>query len=275
MPIFEIKNYTHYNTEDLAGLLDTIEQALTNQGIQPERSRVGGWRPEKDRRLGEVVAFKDFTTKLLWDEDRNWVKGRTVVTRTRKFVKRQTGWQKDTKNEVRIVPPKKLWVNPLEGLAEAGKDGVAILPAEGREQLIVRLFTLYEGVSGYRGSIAGQEGKLMLTFVKKHGPQIRVEEKRQGRIEVEEKHRVARHAAYKTWLRSEYDVRKLAHYGKALEKSNESALRTLRRSKVPMGDLEEEVNEAVGDLLQAARRCGEALNKLKMAYRPDDGTEII
>ena len=270
MSTFEVKNYTRYNTEDLTGLLDAVDAAVISIAGGAERARLSPWGQGRDHVVSTVVAFKDYTTKT-WVPEQKWGAGSNRQRRV--FVKPQMGYSRRAENDIRIVPPNKLWTDPLAQLAAcaAGNQDI-FLPEEARVQLIQRLLTLYSGVSGWILTGLDPRGDRIYEQALSQAPQVRIERKRAAAVGTKEKHRVARHRARRAWFRSDYDVGKLRQYGESLAKSNTSALNTLKRSKVPLHGMESDVDQAVQTLLDAVKGCEIALAALKKTQAPGDGS---
>ena len=262
--LFKVKNYTRYNTEDLTGILRTIEAAIRSMlGWEPERAPVVSYQPDGTT-VSEVIAFKDYTTKKVSRREDKW-DIETSPNFVRVYVKQTPFWRRCAENDIRIIPPRRLWTSPLEQLA-ATRDGDLHLPPEARAQIIHRLLTFFKSTA----HAPLRDMEFMVARVLAEAPQIRIMAKRAETIPTEEKHRVARHRAYRTWVRAQCEVDKLLHHGNSLNRRSKSALGTLRRSKVPLLGLETDVDETVEALLQAVANCQTALSNLRASQDPDD-----
>ena len=275
MSLFTIKNYTRYSTEDLTALVDLIEEALQHHrhGVRPERVMQSAWlETEEQERVGSLISFKDFNTKLTWLVTQTWsTSSNRAQPKRRNFVKPAKPWTNDAENDIRIVTPSKLWLNPLEELAACaggedagGGDGVNVcLPNEAQEQIMDRVFRLFEGATESYGRKLSALGLLAWKRVADQNPKIRITDKRGSSLGTKEKQRVARCKALRTWGGADYAASKIAYYLSDLEASHASALGTLRRSKVPLSGREQEVERTITALREALEEARTALSTLR------------
>jgi len=126
MPIFEIENYTRYNTDDLLAVLDAIEESVAKAALPVKAATIytrrnGSYRPG-------VLVFRDYNPTSLSMEG-SFVKsyGRTYAAN----------------DQVGIVPPEKVFASPLEALAAVEKEQVK-LPMPALSQLVQRLSSFYD-----------------------------------------------------------------------------------------------------------------------------------
>jgi hypothetical protein len=129
MSIFEIQNYTRYNTEDIEALLAALEGVLFGSG-----DTVQSWAG-KTPLLGEKEVLEIRTYSPVQVEDHS---GR------RNCVKEAVSYRRSS--VVRIILPERLFSSPVEALSTAG-DEYALATQEALNQLCQRLALLYT-VSG-------------------------------------------------------------------------------------------------------------------------------
>jgi hypothetical protein len=265
--LYEVINYTFYNTEDLAALLAAVESELPERGVIPQRALLNRWH-EEEGEVGRRVYFKDFTTKKKVITHRTWdmVTSAPISWTERHYVKSASWRGAGSVNEVRIVSPHKLWDGPLEALAAQGE--VPLMPEDAKLQLAVRLVTLYRGMCDHNGcSEKGREVANVAVSV--CGP-IRIMDKRSAVVDTAEKHRVAQHKARKSWQDADHALDKITRYVEVLSRANASAVKTLNRSKVPMTDLQQQVSAAVEAAKAAVLKAQSLLRQIKAEQKPED-----
>lgn len=243
MAIFEIKNYTRYNTEDLLALFEAAESELRGKGLSPQRV-------ESHYGLGvidAVVSFKDyspsdsFTTKSHWDNEAR----RYISYALRRYVKEVENWKPSP--NIRIIPPSKIYTNPLEALASTAVDEV--IPRAMMETLAERIATLYRD---------GQYPQLVALLA---GMTVRIMPKRAATVDKAEKERVARDAARKTWRESSYTLGKVRQYTQSFLSGHRSAMNRLKRSKVALTAEEVALEAAIQEFLNAGDAVKDLLKK--------------
>jgi hypothetical protein len=241
MAIFEIKNYTRYNTEDLLALFDAAESELRGRGLSPQRVE----SPYRMGVIDAVVSFKDyspsdsFTTKSHWDNDAR----RYISYELRRYVKEVETWKPSP--NIRLIPPSKIYTNPMEALASTAGDEV--IPRAMMEALAERIATLYRGGAEIVALLAGMT--------------VRIMPKRAATVDKAEKERVARDAARKTWGESSYTLGKVRHYTQSFLSGHRSAMNRLKRSKVTLTAEEVALEAAIQEFLNAGDAVKDLLKK--------------
>jgi len=257
--LFTLDNYTYYSTEDLAALVEALERQILASSGSVNRAFLQAYSGEGER-VGTSVSFKDYTTKKMDDG-----------MGSRAYVKPEKGYRRRAENDIRIVPPKRLWMNPLEALAAcAGAEGedASVLPAEAKQQLAERLAQLYQGLPFPR---SGRNVAANLAAAAcRDSPPIRILSKRQGTIGKAEKHRVARHRARDAWNEADYSFERVEKYLWNLTKSHTTALGILARSKAPPTPEELELDRRMAVLNQALVAVGESLDGFRSTSEDTD-----
>ena len=258
--LFEIQNFTHYNTEDIEALLIAIETAREDLGLPVRKAST--WKGGEKVPLDSAVILKDYQPSASHkDGGRQYVKRQprrwtwdglwsSVASATPAY--RAAG-----ANTIRIVPSRKLALNPLEQLAGCGAGSQPVLPEEAQAQLCEALGGLYSYLS-YKNKPEVRERALRLA------PRIRIETERQAVAGQEEKIRAARVRAGKAWAGALRAARKAAEHIYRMEQKSGSAERQLKRSKVLLVPEEEAVLEAV-------RQLRSALNDVETTLAALDG----
>ena len=114
-----IENQTRYNTDDLLAIANWLESH-----VPEDRAPL--------RPAGSVLQFIDWRHTVPFVTSTLWVSGERQTTRTPNWVSPDpsNGW-----NVVQIVPPDRLYPNPIEALAWEGEEA----PAELVQMVFVRL----------------------------------------------------------------------------------------------------------------------------------------
>ena len=200
---FRLRNLTHYNTEDILRLMNAIEAerplSLFSFARNVERATVPG--------MQKVLELREFTGTP-----------RTDVRTERLRLLANTRWKQPL--VLRLLPPDKLYSNPLQTLSEAGGEGIPKVPSD----MVVEFANEIEGL--YRTTDFTTR-KNVVSLNVEHMT-IRIESKRakgnkkQGALA---RHRELLHNAY---LEVKYRE-KLA--SKALEHLNEATSRIMIAAK--------------------------------------------
>jgi hypothetical protein len=237
MPIFEVVNYTYYNTDDLLKIFERVESGvLAHKGtVEPSYGR--RWRSEGER-LPLRVTFKDYTPSEYVKSVHSWQNGRQISSTEKQYVKENSRPSSD----IRIVTPDHLWDTPVEALA-ATRDGNKAVPAAVLEKLVVRIGHLYDVNRWGRGD------KYVDPTVK--GLSLRIETSLANKIDKDEKARAARQRAMGALDEALYAHRKISEYATNLHDGVSRAVAQLRRAKVPLGEKEVAMEEAVSYVMEA------------------------
>ena len=237
MPLFEIKNFTRYNTEDLIAIFDAIESRLTT--VEPGGvymysmySRTG----KVDVQISSTATFKDYKPSQHFKLHRPWdnSQGRMVSVRIRQHIKATPGWKRDP--DIRLVPPEMIHVDPLSALAAVEENTI---PEEMLTALVTRIASLYsEGVDNLAEIVAACP--------------VRILPKRARTVGAAEKHRVARAAARKAWSSGNYALNQINRYTEDFTREHDKAFSRLKRSKVIPNERELAISTAF-EQFQAAQ----------------------
>ena len=247
MPLFEIKNFTRYNTEDLTAIFDAIEAKLTKVepgGVHTYRSRV-------EVKIDPTVSFKDYKPSQPFKRNSHWdnTQRRTVYTQVRQYIKAPPSWKRDP--DIRLVPPEMIHVNPLSALAAVETDTI---PEEMLVLLVARIARLYS------------EDLVNSDEIVAACP-VRILPKRARTVGAAEKHRVARVAARKAWSSGNYALNQINRYTEDFTREHDKAFSRLKRSKVIPNERELAISTAF-EQFQAAHN--DLLTVLAAACKDDE-----
>jgi hypothetical protein len=200
---FRLRNLTHYNTEDILRLMNAIEKerplSTFSFALNVQRTTVPG--------MQKVLELREFTGTP-----------RTDARTERLRLLANTRWKQPL--VFRLLPPDKLYSNPLQTLSEAGGEGIPKMPSD----MVVELAAEIEGL--YRATNLSTR-KNVISLKVEHMT-IRIEPKRakgnkkQGALA---RHRELLHNAY---LEVKY---REGLASKALEHLNEAASRIMIAAK--------------------------------------------
>ena len=163
--VLTIANSTRYNTDDLLALFNSYEDGIVSCGQTPRLDA-----PHTS--MVDVVDYKPgriYADRNYWDVTEH----RSVTTRVYQYVK-PLSWSITSRNVVGLVPPDRLYDNPVEALTKIDS---AFAPPLMVEQIMARLAGLYfygswdarrTTLEAMRGSIAS--GHLKLRIEEKRAP---------------------------------------------------------------------------------------------------------
>jgi len=156
-----VRNLTHYNTDDLIKLIDSVERSRCMTVVRwcntVESSMAGG--------LEKVFEFRVFTGK---PRDRR-PHGTTVAVR--QFVMHRR-WRSPL--VFRLLPPEKLYVSPVQSLVVSGEDSGEMLPSQMTYELADALAGVYDVPYTQRHNLPKIESVV-------GGLRVRIESKRKPR----------------------------------------------------------------------------------------------
>ena len=249
MPIFEVVNYTYYNTEDILKIFDLVEKAVEANTGKVDPSYARRWRSEGER-LPLHVTFKDYTPASYTAVTHNWQNSKKVEVRERVYVKDSSSPSTD----IRIVTPDHLWDTPIEALAAA--NNVNKVPEAALVKLVERIGKLYEVNHWGNGQRYADPSAAGLS--------IRIGNSLENKIDKDEKARAARQRATGALDEALYAHLKMSQYGENLKNGVSRAVHQLRRSKVPLGAAEEAMEEAVSYVIEALSVAEQAIRAAKV-----------
>jgi len=199
--LYSIVNSTRYNTDDLVALFQDLVKAYEERGFTVEHAHDG--TPQ-----GMVIDIEDYNPSSVWEQKRQYDPGTNQYStkKSRIYVKRG-GYSLTVRFKVGLIPPEKLYDNPLEALVSADEDERA--PAEMAERIICRFQEMLsftkEGESSYDWQVRNE---ILEVVVRRNAAGIRIAKKR-GAVDVAEKRlREKRLKAQKALVSGVYDVRK-------------------------------------------------------------------
>jgi len=221
---FRLRNLTHYNTEDILRLMNAIEKGRPLDTFDFARNVHRATVPG----MQKVLELREFTGTPRTD----------ARTERLRFLA-NTRWKQPLK--LRLLPPDKLYSNPLQTLSEAGGEGIPSVPSD----MVVELAAEIEGL--YR-TIDFSNRRNVISLKAEHMT-IRIESKRtkgnkkQGALA---RHRELLHNAY---LEVKY---REGLASKALEHLNEAASRIVIAAKA-LGIEDDRVKRIADDGKQSYR----------------------
>ena len=245
MAIFEINNFTRYNTEDLIAIFDAIESRLTT--VEP--GGVHTYKRKVDVQISSTATFKDYKPSQHFKLHRRWdnSQGRMVSVRIRQHIKASARWRDP---DIRLVPPEMIHLDPLSALAAAEENTI---PGEMLTALVTRIASLYDGVDNLAEIVAACP--------------VRILPKRARTVGAAEKHRVARAAARKAWSSGNYALCQINRYTEDFTRAHDKAFSRLKRSKVIPNERELAISTAF-EQFQAAHN--DLLTVLAAACKDDE-----
>jgi hypothetical protein len=244
MAIFEIKNYTRYNTEDLLALFEAAESELRGKGLSPQRAARNMYTRVPDP-IDPTVTFKDYgpsdpyTVTKRWDPQAS----RYASSSVRKYIKGVAAYKSD--GDIRIIPPGKIYTNALKALAATS--GSEVIPAAMMEALAARVVSLYMNPVTTSGGVNAEVAVRLLLA----GMTVRIMPRRAAAVDTAEKVRVARAAARKTWRGTNHSLEKTRQYTEAFLSEHRSAMNRLKRSRVTLTAEEADLEAAIQEFINA------------------------
>jgi hypothetical protein len=245
MPVFEIKNFTRYATEDLTAIFHAVEFQLAS----PAPGSVHRYTRRGDTTIPTVVTFKDYKPSRLFKTVSQWDNSarRMIRTPIRQHVKTPPGWKRSP--DIRLVPPELIYIEPLSALA-AGN----FIPHEMLAALVARIASLYSETAPDLDKIVAAS-------------KVRILEKRVASVGATEKIRVARAAARNSWTSQNYGLVQLTKYTQDFRQTHLKALTRLRRAKVELTAAELAIS-AAADQFELAHK--NLLDVLAAACKDDE-----
>jgi len=179
--VLTIENSTRYNTDDLVGLFNRYEDNLVAAGHTPRLDSC-------HTSTVDVVDYKPgriYVDRTRWNEQTQ----RSVPTRDYQYVKPMS-WSITTRNVIGLVPPDRLYDNPVEALT---KLDAALAPPLMVEQILTRIagFYLTESWEARRITLDAVREGLKLGLVG-----LRIEDKRAPGKTTDIRQRKARASAF-------------------------------------------------------------------------------
>ena len=115
-----ITNYTRYASEDLLAMVNAVEAGLKESGC-PDTGFQWSARPR--------IVFRKYGTKIMWRHRRvhDEVTGRYGQVRVRNYTSVGTIWN-TIGGQIGLVPPGKIYEDPLSELAALSDDGLKRIP---------------------------------------------------------------------------------------------------------------------------------------------------
>jgi hypothetical protein len=198
--LYSIVNSTRYNTDDLVALFQDLVKAYEERGFSVKHAHDG--TPQ-----GMVIDIGDYNPSSVWEQERQWdsTLNQYSTKKSRIYVKRG-GYSLTVRFKVGLIPPEKLYDNPLEALVSADEDERA--PAEMSERIVCRFQEMLgftkEGQTSYDWQVRNE---ILEVVVRRNAAGIRIAKKR-GAVDLGEKRlREKRLKAQKALVSGVYDVR--------------------------------------------------------------------
>ena len=260
MTLLEVRNYTYYNTDDLIAVVEAVEAYLRKGegGGALQTAWKTSWRHD-DGRIDPVVAFKDYGTAKTYRNTAFYDEASrcTRHANSRIYVKLNNRWGPPKKGEVRIIPPSKLWLDPLEQIAACKDGGDTLLPSEAVAQIVSLLVTFYS-----EGRVSLDERATAGRKIVAQGLTVRVMPKRAAKVTTTERHRVALADATDSWSDVRYRLKRTQEEARRSAEHHSSAMNRLRRSKVTLTPEMIMMDEKLSEALRCVDTAYEALRAL-------------
>jgi hypothetical protein len=161
--VLTIENSTRYNTDDLVGLFNRYEDNLV----------AAGHTPRLDSSHTSTVDVVDYKPVCIYVDRNQWSvpNNRSVSVRDYQYVKPMS-WAITSRNVMGLVPPERLYDNPVEALTKADS---ALAPPLMVEQILTRIagFYLTESWEARRTTLDALREGLKLGLIS-----LRIEDKR-------------------------------------------------------------------------------------------------
>jgi len=234
MSIFNLKNFTHYNTDDIQTLLDLVEgSVLDYEGCAEPvvRKRYGG----SDIRIPLHIVLKEYAPKTLYEKKTTYNNaGRShTVSDIRVYVKDTL--HHTASNEVCIVSPEMLWDTPIEALAASSEH----MPEAAVLALALRFKELFTTQCGT---------DIEWTLHRASLPPIRIEAKKSSRIDEAEHVRLVQARVFKSWFGVTHPMERVINYFEKANKIVGTGVRISQRSHVPLSPAQKAFVESVENL---------------------------
>jgi hypothetical protein len=163
--LITIENSTRYNTADIVAVFNALEDCFTRAGLVPTRD-------EDHAATADVVDFNPASVRYVVSEYNHTTHTSSKVYRYR-YVKNGS-WALASRNVIGLVPPEKLYPDPLEALTRTDDK---LAPPEMGVQLLDRAMRFY---TFYRYETRREFAEAVRDLVKSGKLPIRIEAKRAG-----------------------------------------------------------------------------------------------
>lgn len=224
MSIFTISNFTRYNTENLERMFDYVEGKVVNLGSKnippggvPYSPEPNKWRTPKDSLF---IAIKEYNPNTI-GPPYSYMKGHTY----------------SSESDFGILSPSKLISSPIEEIAAIHTR--PLFPRQGCVELASRIWHRYDTTG--------------LTVEPKWNdlpdlPSIKIEEQPNKKVDVVERHRVARKLSDNSLSVSFDFLKRLRNHYADMSQSVGSGLKHLTKAKIELSPTELELQEKVAAL---------------------------
>lgn len=219
MSIFTISNFTRYNTNDLEALFNYVEARVVAQGnksymgasFQPSPNK---WRTPKDSLF---IAIKEYNPQGSGPYY-SFVKGHAY----------------STDPDLGILSPDKLVSSPVERIAAAHTK--PMFPKHGCADLASRIYNRYDTTG-----MAAEPKWVEFADL----PTIQIEDKPSKKVDIVERHRVARKLSKGSLAVAEDFLKRAKNHYADMSKSVGSGLKHLTKSKIELSSDELELQKQV------------------------------
>jgi hypothetical protein len=183
--------------------------------------------------MGIALDVCDYNPTSAWDTSRKWDAdtNRYITNRERSFVKRG-GYTMTTRFKVGLLPPEKLYENPLEALVSA--DGDERAPVLMTERLVERFCEMVTPVG--REGIRRYDWELRESVVKEvlaaHPRGILIEKKRGAVDKADKRLREKRLSAHRSLSMAGYDIRQAASHMVTAAAATQAAIAACKQAQV-------------------------------------------
>ena len=177
--LYAISNATRYNTDDIVALFDDSVKSFEAEGYTVTHAHM-------DTPLGTIIDISDFKPSIGWETVRKYdaESNEYAFVRERVYVKRR-GYTLVRRFKVGLLPPERLYDNPLEALVESGDDQRA--PEGLVAGLVHRFFDLVDLQAPHTALYDWTErDRILRSIATRNSAAIRIMKKR-GEVDLKER----------------------------------------------------------------------------------------
>lgn len=224
---FTVVNGTRYNTDEITALFDAVVDHYVQRGFTVKHAH-------EETAMGTVLDVCDYNPSSPWDTTRSWdADTNTYVTkRERAYVKR-AGYTLTTRFKMGLLPPEKLYENPLEALVSA--EGEERAPAIMTQRVLERFHELIvaEDANGMHRYNWELRNSVIQEVVAANQRGLLIEKKRGEVNKADKRLREKRLAAQRSLSLAGYDIRQAIGCMISAEGVTKAALDACKTADVP------------------------------------------
>lgn len=250
----KIENFTRYNTNDLIALINRYESLLLQHGYREKATYLPVVRNPNNDGEGKFV-FRDYAPTSPYTERYHWSGHHRVSKRERNYCYSDRDYRSDG-GEVAIIPPGKIYVDPIEALTSMEADEPSI-PSDMLTKLWMTIGETYVEDHGRRDEKTSLAARSVPTDLS-----VRITMKRAAKRPKEAAAQVARgHLGNKLWTVTYYQERGTRELTRAL-RGIKIVNKHAARAGMPEVDASqlEEMLKTLDELTSTARKYKDHVN---------------